>query len=254
VPVMFKKIALVLLALFLVAPGALKAAEPASFTDAQKTELRNLMKDYIKDNPDLIVQALQAYQQKQEDEIRAMAENRIKDNVEAVTGKHLPSVGPENADVTVTEFYDYNCGYCKHATEDILKIIEKDKNVRFVFIDLAVLGPASEMAAHWSHASHRQGKFFEFHTALMKNNEPRTDENLAKIAKQVGLDVDKLRLDATSPEIQQDVAKNRQLASELQIQGTPGFIINGKLFRGYIGLEGMEKAIKEAREKNKKSQ
>lgn len=222
-----------------------------SLTDVQKQEIRDLIKSYLQENPDIIIDAAQNYQRKKEEDMRAAVEGKVGDYKDELTGKDQPSAGNPGGDVTVTEFFDYNCGYCKHAVADIKKILENDKNVFFVFKELPILGPTSETAAQWSMAAHKQGKYFDYHAALMGNNEPRTEENLIKVAKEAGLDADKLKQDAQSEETRKAVAKSRDVAMDLEIHGTPAFIINGKLFPGYLGEEGLKKAIEEIRKNPK---
>jgi len=243
-------VALFVLALGLLAPIKGFAADGApAFTDAQKAEIQGMIKDYVDQNPDLIIKALQTYQVKQQADLEKAAEGKVVENKEALTGRDQPSTGNPNGDVTITEFFDYNCGYCKKALPDIETTLANDKNVRFVFKEFPVLGPTSVTAAQWSLAAAKQGKYFEFHKTLMHNNEPRSEETLRKVAKEVGMDVDKAKEYAQSDEAKKIIEENRNLASELQIQGTPGFVINGKLFRGYIGPEGMKEAITDARKK-----
>jgi protein-disulfide isomerase len=226
-------------------------AADAAFTDAQKTEIEKIFKDYLTTHPEMIMESLQAYQQKQALDKQAMAETKISENIGALTAKDLPSAGNPDGDVTVVEFYDYNCGYCKHAYTDVQKVLETDKNVRFVFKDLAILGPTSETAARWSVAAHKQGKFFEYHAALMQHKGSIDEAALEKVGTDVGLDIAQLKKDAASEEIKTSVDKSREMAASMQIHGTPAFIINGKLYPGYLGEDGLPKAIEEARKGKK---
>lgn len=222
-------------------------AHAAALTDEQKAEVKTVIKEYLKENPGIVMETLELYRNQQEQKMTADAEEIIKQNIDKLTAKELPSVGNQNGDVTVIEFFDYNCGYCKRALEDIQKVLESDKNVRFVFKELPILGPTSEVAARWAEAAHRQGKYFEYHSAVMHNTVPISDESLLEIGKKLGLDTEKLKKDAESEDVKQSVSDSRNLAMQMQIQGTPGFIINGKLFRGYLGPDGLVKAIAEAR-------
>ena len=225
----------------------------SAFTDAQKAELKNIIAQYVRDNPDAIIQSLQAGQRKEQEEARKATQQKISSmDPELLKGKDLPSAGNPNGDVTVTEFFDYNCGYCKKAMDDVQHVLQSDKNVRFVFRELPILGPTSGTAAQWSLAAAKQGKYYEFHTKLMHNNEPRSPEVLEKVAKDAGMDVEKAKADADSQEIKDQVDKSRDLAMSLGISGTPGFVINGKLYPGYLGPDGLEKAVAEARDAGKK--
>lgn len=231
--------------LFLAGFGPALAAD--AFTDAQKAEIKQVIREYLKEEPAAVVEAMQRFQQQQEEETAKLAESRIGENKEALMAKDLPSAGNPDGDVTIVEFYDYNCGFCKRAVDDVTKAIENDKNIRVVFHELAILGPTSEIAARWSVAAHKQGKFMPFHIALMHNTGHVDEATLTKAATDVGLDLEKLKADAASKEVKEAVAKSRDLAMTLQIHGTPGFIINDNLYRGYLGPEGMANAIAEAR-------
>ncbi len=222
-----------------------------TFTAEQKTEIGNVIKSYLIENPELVYQALQQFQQNQQAKEAAGAEVIIKQKWSELTAKGLPSVGNPDGDVTVVEFFDYNCGYCKRALEDINTVLEQDKNVRFIFKEYPILGPSSEVAARWAEAAHRQGKYFEFHQAVMHSMNPLNEENLEKIGKDVGLDVEKLKTDANSAEVRTSVTDSRNLGMSMHVQGTPGFIINGKFYGGYLGPEGFKRAIDEARKEKK---
>lgn len=226
-------------------------AKAEGFSDAQKTEIQGIIKSYLSENPQVIMDSMQAYQQKQAADRMAGAQTALENVYGDLTAKDLPSTGNPDGDVTVVEFYDYNCGYCKKAFADVTTVLESDKNVRFVFHEMAILGPSSEVAARWSLASHKQGKFFAFHSALMNHQGGLDDATLEQTAKSVGLDIEQLKKDAESEEVKATIAKHREMALSLNIQGTPGFVIGKKLYPGYLGPDGMKNAIKEAREAKK---
>jgi len=176
------------------------------------------------------------------------AASAIKDNIAKLTSKDSPSIGPDDADVTIVEFFDYNCGYCKRALPDVQAIAASDKKVRFVFKEMPILGPTSGTAAQWALAAKRQDKYFEYHTALMEFKGQKEEKQLAKIAKDLGLDVEKMKKDASSDEVQAEIDADVELARTIGINGTPAFIVEETLYPGYIGEDGMVQAIKEARE------
>jgi protein-disulfide isomerase len=248
---MIKNALLVLPALALVA-GAVafdlpaRAAE-AALTDNQKTEVQQVIKQYLRDNPEVIIEAFQAYQEKQQREQMANAAGKITEFKDKLTAADLPEAGNPKGDITVVEFFDYNCGYCKKAIEDIKSVLETDKNVRFVFFDMPILGPTSMTAAKWAHAAHAQGKFFEFHKAVLEHNGGLNDDVLAEIAGKVGMDVEKAKKDANDPAVAEALEKSLQMGHDIGIQGTPGFIIGTDLFPGYLGQDGLKKAIDDAR-------
>jgi protein-disulfide isomerase len=159
----------------------------------------------------------------------------------------LPVAGNPNGDVTIVEFFDYNCGYCKKALGDVVTLMEEDKNVKFIFVETPILGNTSELAAKWAMAAQKQDAYMEYHIGLMKHRGPINETSLEKVAKKVGLDVQKLRDDANSDDVANKVAEKSRKAAQMGISGTPAFIINGKLYGGYIGLDKMREAIKDAR-------
>jgi protein-disulfide isomerase len=235
-------------------PAALKAedAAPAGFSDAQKTEIHGVIKDYLIGNPEVIVEAMQAYQvneQKRQDE---QAASKIKEHQASFSGDLFPSIGDKDADVIVVEFFDYNCGYCKKALPDIQALNAQDKKIKFVFMEMPILGPTSLEAAKWALAARKQDKYFEFHSALMSFQGEKSEEALTDMAKEIGLDLEKLKSDAGSEEIQNAINSSVEIARDIGIQGTPGFIVGDKLFRGYVGIDAMKSAVDETRKASNK--
>lgn len=232
----------------------LLAASPAladEFTPAQKEELGTLIKEYLMDNPNVIFESVEAYRTQQEAEQQKQAEAKIGDNVAYLTKGDSPSAGNPNGDVTVVEFFDYNCGYCKRALPDIKKILSEDKNVRFVFKDMPILGPTSKTAAQWALAAHKQGKYFEYYVAVMEHNGPKEEAELEKIAKQVGLDVEQMKKDIASGDIDKELNQSLAVAHEIGVSGTPAFVVGKTFVPGYVGEDGLKDAIAAEREKLK---
>lgn len=225
---------------------AVPMAKAEDFTADQKKQVEKIINDYLMENPEVITKSLQAYQEKQMAEQEEKAKQSILDNMKHLTAKELPSIGKEDAPITIVEFFDYNCGYCKRALPDIQAISKENDKVRFVFIEMPILGPSSGTAAQYALAAHNQGKYFEFHSALMEDRAPKEEEHLIEVGAKLGLDTEKLKADANSQEIKDRLANHMGMANKIGIQGTPAFIINGKLFRGYIGKDGMDAEIKTA--------
>ncbi len=226
------------------------AAETAAFTPAQKMELESLIKNYIMAHPETLIESVNKYQASQEEEANKDADAKAREFLASLKDqKDLALVGNPEGDITVVEFYDYNCGYCKKAYEEVIKLLNEDKGVKVVFIDMPILGPSSVEAAKWSLASKKQGKYFEFHKALMAATGERDDEHFRTAAKEAGLDVAKLEKDKADPAIDEEIKSHLSTAHALSIQGTPGFIINEKVFRGYIPYEAIQSTIKDLRAK-----
>ena len=156
--------------------------------------------------------------------------------------------GNQQGKVTMVEFFDYNCGYCKRAVPDVVKMIEADKDLRVVFKELPILGPGSVYASKAALASRKQGKYWEFHMALLKH-EGRIDEAATlAIAGQVGLDTDQLLKDMEAPDVAESISSSQQLAQALSIEGTPAFISDQTLIPGAIGFEGLRSAVQVVRD------
>lgn len=217
------------------------------FTQEQKKEIEKLFKDYISDNPELILLSVRKYQEEQERKMMQSAQDNLKEYKEFFADKSLPMAGNPDGDVTVVEFFDFNCGWCKKAFDDVQKIIAEDSNARVVFMDLPILSPASEKMTKIALAAHKQGKYFEMHKALMDYRGSQNDAAFFKLAADLGLDMDKLKADMDSADVQAAIAKATAIAQALGIRGTPGFVVGDKVYPGYIGIEKLRNAVKQAR-------
>lgn len=223
------------------------AQAQTNLSAGQKDEIRALVKDYLIEHPEVIMQALEAFQKNQAEIEAKIATAKIAELSESLKSSKAPSVGAVDGDVMIVEFFDYNCGYCKVAYDDVLAITKDDKKVKFVFKELPILSDSSVDAARYALAAEKQGKYFEFHGALMKLQGQKNEAAFQKIARDLGLDFKKLQADAKSDAITKQLDDNKALAGELGVRGTPGFIIGDKLFPGYIGLDSMRDAIKTVR-------
>tara|TARA_B100001750_G_scaffold205949_1_gene183314 strand:+ start:988 stop:1719 length:732 start_codon:yes stop_codon:yes gene_type:complete len=218
-----------------------------------RAEVEAIVKEYIQNNPEVILDSVDAYgRAQQEADLEAQQQEVEKQLGWIENNKNLPVAGNPNGDITIVEFFDYNCGYCKKALSDVMTLIEEDKNLKFVFIDMPILGPTSTLAAKWALAAKEQNAYLEYHIALMEGSGMITEARLESIAKKIGLNVDQLRKDAEGPEIAAIVAEKAAKAAQMGISGTPAFIIDGKLYGGYIGVDRMRNAVAEARENKKK--
>ncbi len=224
-------------------------AEEGSFTEAQKTEIEGIFSAYLMENPDIIMKAISAQQARQQEEKDRKAAAVLEEIMPDLLNGKAPTAGNPEGDVTIVEFFDYNCGYCKKALKDIQSTISSDEGVNFVFKEMPILGPTSLTAAKWALAAHKQDKYFEYHIALMEHKGPKNESELSKLAKKIGLDVDQMKKDANSKEVADHVAEDLAAARSLGINGTPAFIIDGEIKSGYLGLNGLKAAIADARDK-----
>lgn len=246
----FKKILMSAIAMTVLAAPLHAKAEP--FTPEQKGALEDFVRDFIMKNPEVLIDSVNQMHAKEAQKQEEAAKAALKDMSDFFyKNDKLPQIGNPKGDMTVVEFFDYNCGYCKRALDAVKKTVESDKNVRVVFIDLPILSPQSETAAKWALASNKQGKYWEFHQAMMESTAPKTEETMSEIAQTAGLDVEKLKKDAEGEDITAELAANRAAAQKLQITGTPAFIIGEEILRGFVEYEGFKAIISDERKKAK---
>jgi protein-disulfide isomerase len=157
-------------------------------------------------------------------------------------------IGNLEGNVTVVEFFDYNCGYCKTMFPSLMDVLEEDGNVRLVLKELPILGPASEVAAKAALAARKQGKYGEFHRALITHRGSLTEPVIYQVALDTGLNVDRLRADMKDKGIADIIARNRDLARELQVTGTPALFISENFFPGAMSKDNLKAAIADARQ------
>jgi len=231
----------VMLTAILTIDGRAASAEKAAAPDRE--EIAVIVREIIKENPELILESVNAFLQKQQGQ---RAQVSLEEHASRLF-KGSPIAGNPDGDVNVVEFFDYRCGYCKSAWADLEKLIKTDKNVRVVFKDFPILGPESETAARWALAAEKQGKYMDFHHELMNFRGSFNDSSLAEISEKLGLNVGRMRQDADSEDVLQSIQMNRALAKDLGITGTPGFIIEDKLIPGAIPYDSMVETVAEKR-------
>lgn len=224
------------------------ACQPASaddvFSTEQKAAIEGIVHDYYLNHPDAFIEAIRRAQStiraSGESGARATIAQRRKD----ITGDTRdPVVGDLNGDVTLVEFFDYRCPYCKRSQPDLAALMKEDPHVRIVYKELPVLGQDSVFAARASLAAGWQGKYQALHDAMLAAPAPLTNEAVVKLAEAQGLDKDRLLHDMTSPEIAATLARNSELAHALGINGTPSFVIGDLLVPGAIEPAGLRKLI-----------
>jgi len=240
-----KKIFLSLAVIFLAMTSGAMAQE---LSPAQKTEIEAMLRDYILNNGDVIIESVNKFQARKQEEADAQAQERAKTLMEDIKkDTNLAFAGNPKGDVVVVEFFDFHCGYCKKAFEEIQTLLKEDPNVKVVLYDMPILGPDSYLASKWALAARNQGKYFDYHAALMGHQGQYTEDVLADLAKKIGLDVEKLKKDAADPAIDEELNKHLKTAQELGIQGTPGFLVGDQIFRGYIPYDQLKAAVAQAR-------
>ena len=213
----------------------------SKFDEKNVEDLETIIEIWIKENPEKIRAVLEKLSQQEK-------AKKNKETFELLANDYLdPSIGNSSADIVIYEFFDYNCGYCKSVFDTILKVINNDKNVRFVFKELPILSQSSIDAAYFALASQKQNLYGEFHSNLMQYRGRINKDVLLNIAKKIGLNIDKLNEDLKSDDIKFIIQKNKELAQRLNINGTPSFVIGKKVYPGALNEDQFVKLIKEER-------
>ncbi len=223
-------------------------ASPSSaqqkITPAQTRDFEKIIREYLVKNPEIVIQALKAYKQKQEQTDIDSTRRTLAEKMSEI--RHDPGApvgGNPNGDVTLVEFFDYRCSVCKRVHPIVAKLIKGDRNIRRVYKEWPILGPESVFAARAALASRRQGKYLAFHKALMEAGGGLNPSLIMTIAAKVGLKVKQLRRDMENPEIDAVLKRNYALAEALKLKGTPSFVIGDELVRGGRDLATMKRIV-----------
>jgi protein-disulfide isomerase len=229
---------------------AAPALAQSALSDAQKKEMKALVREYILENPEIISEAVALLQEKEEKAKAAGVVAAITKNKAALFNPPEGTVlGNPKGDVTLVEFFDYNCGYCKQVFPTLMETVKEDGKVKLVVKEFPILGNPSVVASRAALASRKQNKYTEFHTAMLNHRGTLNEETIMKIAADVKLDVKKLQADMKAPEINEVLTKNHQLAEQLGIQGTPAIIVGDTLVPGALQKDHLKELIAGARKK-----
>lgn len=239
-------LALLLLAPVAFAPVAL--AQDQTMTPEKQAEIEKIVHDYLLKNPEVIREAIQALQAKEEQNKADAQTALVTQNKDALfNDPATPVAGNPMGDVTVVEFFDYHCPYCKAVASPLNQLIQEDKGVRLVLKEFPILGQDSILAAQAALAAVAQGKYWELHQGLMEHRGQFDMEVIKSIAAKAGLDPKKLEADMQSDKIQPALSANHALAKTLDISATPTFVIGDQVVEGAVPLEQLKDLIKKAR-------
>lgn len=230
-------------------PVSLAAGGPAPAT-GDKAALGNSIRDYLLANPEVLVEAMQELERKQDSQRDTVAHKAIQENRAALTSDpDSPVVGNPNGDVTIVEFSDYQCPYCKRAHTTVKSVLAADNKVKLVFKDLPILGEPSRIAALAALAARAQDKHVAMHDALMESGGKLDRDRIMQIAASVGLDVARLQKDMEDPKLKEIIERNMALASALGVRGTPAFVIGNQFVPGAVDADTLKRLISDARTK-----
>lgn len=220
-----------------------------SFDDAQREEIGEIVRDYLLENPEILIEVSKKLEEKQQAQENQQRETSLAENAKDVFRMDGDFVaGNPDGDVTMVEFFDYNCGWCKRGLPEVLSLVEQDKNLRVVLKEFPIFGGDSDYAAMAALAAKKQGKYWELHVAMLGHEGKVTRETVDELAAAQGIDMEKLKTDMNDPAIAKHLEQNQQLAKDLSISGTPAFIIDNQVIPGYLPKDGLMASIAKVRE------
>ena len=237
-----------LLIIWRAAPGVVDA--PAGALDEKK--ITEIVHAYLTKNPEILVEMTNELDKRQAQQQAAHQQKVISENADALfRSPHAYAAGNPEGDVTVVEFFDYNCGFCKRALPEVVKLIENDGKVRVVLKELPIFGEESEGAAKVALAAGKQGKYFEMHQKLFNEPGKADKEKGLKAAAELGLDIPRLEKDMEDPSVKQSLDEAKELAQKLGLQGTPLYLVGDQVIPGAPDdlYDQLVKDVSEIREK-----
>ena len=246
---MFTRSLLAIAALFLaVIAGPAKLHADPAFSDEQKSAIEQIVRDYLMKNPEVIGDVMSELEKKRLADEESQTQTALKENRDSLERSALSFVaGNPDGDVTLVEFFDYNCGYCRHALADLQDLIKGDPNLRVVLKEFPILKQESLEAAKVSVAAMRQGKYMEFHVAMLQSPGLADMERALSVAKKIGLDMDRVKADIASPDILDPIRESYRLAETLGLNGTPAYVIGDYVVAGAVGFDTLKENVEAAR-------
>ena len=206
-------------------------------------QIQNIIEKYILENPEIIIESLEKFTANQKERESEAFVSILNNFYDTKLYKSFPRIGNKDSKLIITQFVDYNCGYCKKTLTTISKLMENFNNIQIVFIDYPILSESSEIAARASLAANEQNAYFEYHSILLNNTKSINENFLYKIAKKLSLDIEKFKKDISSEKIKNNIIKNINFANSLKVRGTPTFIIGTQILPGAYDYEKLKKII-----------
>jgi protein-disulfide isomerase len=231
----------------LFALGSAAQAQSAAFTDQQKQAIGQVVKEYLLQNPEILTEAMAELEKRQSEAQKVAQAGALKDARQTLlNAPHSFVAGNPSGDVTLVEFFDYNCGYCKRALSDVRAMVKADPKLRVVLKDFPVLGPDSVEASRVALAVKNQlqgDKLFDYHVKVLESRGRVNGERAIAVAKEMGLDVARLQKDMDAADIRSALQENVSLGDKLGLSGTPAFIIGDEVVAGAVGLEPLRQVV-----------
>ncbi len=222
-----------------------------SFSDAQRGEIEKIIKDYLVKHPEVLQEASEELDKRKQAAEAEKARTAIKNYSAAIfDSPHQVTVGNTKGDVTLVEFFDYNCGFCKRALSDLTTIMKDDPKLRVVLKEFPVLGPGSIEAAKVAVAVRMQDagkKYFDFHLKLLGGRGQADLAHALAAAKEAGFDTARIQKDMASPEVNASIDENMKIAEALGLNGTPSYVVGNEVVVGAVGLDALKEKVNLAR-------
>jgi len=238
-----------LAAVLLAAAPASALADGDALTPAQKTAVETMIHDYLMSHPEVIVQSVKGAQQADEAQAATATRQAIKArHAELYSDPTSPVGGNPKGDVTIVEFFDYRCPYCKAIEPTLETLLKEDGKLRIVYKEFPILGPASVYASRVALAAHHQHKYAAFHKRMMAQKGQIDDAVVLETAAAAGLDVARIKAEMNAPDIDRIIKADYALADAINVQGTPAFVIGDTLVPGVADIGDLRKLIAEARQ------
>ncbi len=231
--------------------GALWAQDAKSqeaFSAEQDAAIREIVRDYLLEHPEVLVDALRVYERRQNEAVAARQRKAVAANLAALAeDDSSPVLGNPDGDILVVEFFDYRCPYCRRVADKLRDTVTADGNIRLVMKEFPILGPESIFASRAALAAAKQGKYEEFHFGLMASQGEIDDAAVMALAEQLGLDMDRLREDMLSEDIDKAFRRTYEVTEALEIRGTPAFVIGDRIYPGAIEMDEFKRLVAEVR-------
>ncbi len=226
--------------------GASVSAEETA-RPLQQENIEEVIRQYIMDHPEVIMESLDHYQKQREaEEQQKQKEALLSRKEEVFQNPTSPVIGATSKSIDLVEFFDYRCGYCQKVHSTVLDLPEHYPQVRLIFKEFPILGPESELAARAALAAHRQGQYLPFHRALMGAEQPITAELVDRVAQSLNLNLEQLHQDMESPSTREVLDQNYDLARAIGVRSTPTFVIGDKVIPGALDPGAFDQLIAEA--------
>ena len=232
--------------------GAAVPASADSISDSQRTEIEKIIKNYLVSHPEVLEEAMAELSKRQAAAEAQKHEASVAQNAEAIFNSPRQVVlGNRDGDVTFVEFFDYNCGYCKRAMDDMLTIMKGDPKLKVVLKEFPVLSQGSVESAQVGVAVRMQDpsgkKYLDFHQKLLSGRGAADKARAMQAAKEAGLDTARIEKDIASPEVRATLEENFKLAEAMGMNGTPSYVIGKQIVIGAVGVESLKEKIGIAR-------